>query len=387
MSPAADRIVIARGENDLLFDESGRAYIDLFSANGTAWLGHSHAGIAAAVQAQLGQIWNTGALANRVRDEATRAVEAWFPKSHHLAGFFSTGMEAAEFSLRMARIATGRPKVVAFEHAMHGKSLATAALAWENDWNLHTHDLVRLPFVDAKDEDVILDAARSTLAERDVAALLVEPILGSYGGYHATPDFYGSLQSLCNESGALLIFDEILTGFGRTGAPFCFADFGVAPDVILIGKALGNGFPVSGVIVDRRLEIEPRMLPGSTFAGNPLASAAVLATLRELESINWAERVVAIAETIERRLGPLRELGLSLRGRGAMHVLELDPAMDVSRFLQDVYAAGVAVGNAGRFVRLLPAVTISPERLDAACAVIASAVERQLSRPVVAERD
>jgi acetylornithine/succinyldiaminopimelate/putrescine aminotransferase len=372
-------LIIARGENDLLFDEAGRSYIDLFSANGSAWLGHAHPRVAAAIARQLGAIWNTGALATPVRKAAQMAVERLFPDSHALAGFYSTGMEAAEFALRMARIATGRPRLMAFEHAMHGKSLAAAALGWDNAWNLRTNELVRLPFVDAIAESEWLRRIETELRSRDVAAVLVEPMLGSHGGYAASDDGYRALAELCKTYGTLLVFDEILTGFWRTGVPFWHAGLGFTPDVVLIGKALGGGFPVAGVVAQRKLAIEPRTLPGSTFAGNPLATAAVVATLEEMAALDLAALTRQIGVTIENTLTPLSEHGCTLRGRGAMWVWELPPRVDVARFLTDVYAQGVAVGNAGRFVRLLPAATISPERLRTACAVLADAVRRQLS--------
>lgn len=379
MAEPAARLRVAHGENDLFFDEAGRAYTDLFSANGTAWLGHANPAIAEAVARQLGLVWNTGAIPTPVRDAAQVAVEAYAPPTHRLASFFSTGMEAVEFALRLARIATSRPRLVAFEHSMHGKSLATAALGWNNAWNLRSDELVRLPFVDQSPEAEILFRLEELLSAENVAAALVEPLLGSYGGHTATPAFCQQLAALCQANGTLLIFDEILTGLGRTGCKFLFEELGVLPDVFLVGKSLGGGFPASGVLVNRRIAIEPRMLPGSTFAGNPLASAAVLATMAEISRLDIPARVAAIGGVIERTLSPLRQLGMSLRGRGALWVLELSDRIDVERFLGDVYQQGVAVGNAGRFVRLLPAATIRLERLEAACLILVATIERQLA--------
>ncbi|MDZ4779227.1 MAG: aminotransferase class III-fold pyridoxal phosphate-dependent enzyme [Planctomycetia bacterium] len=379
MTDNADRFLIARGENDRLFDEAGRAYIDLFSAHGAAWLGHANPVVGDAIAKQLRQIWNTGAISTPIREQAQAAVESLFPPSHRLAGFYSTGMEAAEFVSRMARVATGRKKIVGFEHSMHGKSLATAALGWGNDWNLDAPELMRLPFVDQADEMDIVASFDDVLRERNVAAVLVEPLLGSHGGYEARAAFYRTLAKMCREYGTLLVFDEILTGFGRTGANFYFQSVDILPDVVLIGKALGAGFPVSGVVVNRSIAIEPGMLPGSTFAGNALACAAVAATLNELNAINVVARVIAIAEIIERELAPLRELGVGLRGRGALWVLELPDHVEMKRLLAQVYRRGVAIGSNGRFVRLLPAVTIELEHLGQACRVLVETIHEQLA--------
>ncbi len=380
MSDGFDRLLIARGENDRLFDDAGRAYIDLFSAHGTAWLGQANPAVADAISAQLRLVWNTGAIPTRIREQAQAAVESLFPPSHRLAGFYSTGMEAAEFALRMARIVTGRPRIVGFEHAMHGKSLATAALGWDNHWNLNSEDLVRLPFVDQLGEDDVLSALIAQLRSLDVAAVCVEPLLGSHGGYRASANFYRALRQVCAKYGTLLIFDEILTGFWRTGSPFYFSDLGFTPDVVLIGKALGAGFPVSGAVVDRRLEVSPGMLPSSTFAGNPLAAAAVVAALAEMARHDLPARVSAIGDVIERHLSTLRQFGMALRGCGALWVLELTRDIDVERLLADVYRGGVAIGSAGRFVRLLPAATISLENLEQACGVLFEAAMRQVEQ-------
>ena len=379
MTDAGPSPIIVRGENDRLFDSEGRSYIDLFSAHGTAWLGHANPAVGEAITRQLREVWNTGAISTPIREQAREAVEAFFPDAHRLAGFYSTGMEAAEFALRMARIHTGRRRLIGFEHAMHGKSLATAALGWDNDWNLGSTDLVRLRFVDAMHEYRLTPRLERELSLRDVAAVIVEPIQASHGGYEATRDFYQSLHKLCVETGTLLVFDEILTGLWRTGEPFYFRGQGLRPDVVLIGKGLGGGFPVSAVAVDQNIAIEPRMLPTSTFAGNSLAAAAVAAALGEMRRLELPARVAAIAMCVRESLDPLAQHGVALRGRGALWVLEMPAGVDMPRLLKDVYEHGVAIGGAGRFIRLLPAATIVPENLRQACEVLSNAILRQLA--------
>ncbi|HEY2155728.1 MAG TPA: aminotransferase class III-fold pyridoxal phosphate-dependent enzyme, partial [Isosphaeraceae bacterium] len=123
---------IARAEGDLLFDEEGRSYIDLFSAHGTTWLGHADRDVADAIARQLGRVWVTGGIETDVAAQARALVEGFFPPTHRLAALYSTGMEAAEFALRVARAATGRNGTVGFARSMHGKSLATAYLGWDD---------------------------------------------------------------------------------------------------------------------------------------------------------------------------------------------------------------------------------------------------------------
>jgi acetylornithine/succinyldiaminopimelate/putrescine aminotransferase len=378
MAHSVARLSIAAADNDRLFDEQGRSYIDLFSAHGTTWLGHANPNIAAELTAQIQKLWIAGGLATSVSEEAQRAVEGFFPPSHYLAEFYSTGMEAAEFALRVARAVTGRNGVVGFERSMHGKSLATAHLGWDNDDGLDLPGIVRLPFVRTCSEEGILSRLADVLSTQAVSAVFVEPLQASGGGHMASQQFYNELARLCSRHGALTIFDELLTGFYRTGPAFFFSDLDFVPDVVLIGKSLGNGFPVSGVVVDRRFPVSPTMLPGSTYSGNPLAAAAVRATLRQLRSLDLPGRVNSVEKVILETLGPLRDRGIALRGRGALWILELPEEIDVEATVIAIYERGVAVGFTGRILRLIPAATIDLSRLRHACSIIAEELERNV---------
>ena len=367
---------IVRAVNDLLLAEDGRQYIDLFTAHGTAWLGHANPAIAADIAAQLDRVWLTGGLETPASRTAAGAIEAWFPASHGLAALYSTGMEAAEFAIRVARIATGRTGMLGFERSMHGKSLATAYLGWDNRDGVQLPGFRRLPFPGRASEADVLAQLAATLAGARVGGVFVEPLQGSGGGHLASPGFYREVARLAREHGALLVFDELLTGFHRTGPAFLFEEFGLAPDVVLIGKALGNGFPVSAVIVDRSVALRREMLQGSTFSGNALACAAISATLRQMRALDLPAKVAAIEATVLRHLAPLRDRGIALRGRGALWVLEL-PADDMTeRAAVGIYSAGVSIGFAGRLLRVLPAATIDPANLEHASAAVAQEVAK-----------
>ena len=361
---------IDRARNDLLFDAEGRRYIDLFSAHGATWLGHSRPAIAERVAAQLERVWLTGSLETEVFLEARQRVEGFFPASHRLAGLYSTGMEAAELALRIARVSTGRIGVVGFERSLHGKSLATAYLGWDNRDGIELPFLHRLPFVSAAKEDEILGRLEAALAGEPVSAVFVEPLQGSGGGWSASPEFYRAVRQLCSAHGSLLVFDEILTGFHRTGFPFFYESLGVVPDVVLVGKALGNGFPVSGVLVDERYPLLREMLPGSTYAGNPLAAAAVSATLEEMGRLDLPAAVARMERTITAHLEQLAGTGIAVRGRGALWVAELPAGMDLEAAVPRIWERGVSVGYTGQQLRILPPATIEPAHLETACAVV-----------------
>jgi 4-aminobutyrate aminotransferase-like enzyme len=367
---------VVRAKNATLVDAEGRQYVDLFSACGTAWLGHAHEGVGRRIAEQLERTWITGALETPELEQARTAVEAWFPGSHGLAVLYSTGMEAAEFAMRVARVATGRNGMAGFERAMHGKSMATAHLGWDNGDGLELPGFHRFPFVPDASEPEILEQVDRALAARATAAVFVEPLHASGGGHRASDDFYRALRERCRDHGTLLVFDEVLTGFRRTGPAFMFSGLGFVPDLVLVGKAMGNGFPVSAVVADRAIGISPRMLPGSTFSGNPLAAVAVAATLEEMGRIDLEGRVAQIDTIVRRVLGSLDATPAVVRGAGALWVVELPVHADLAAAVQRIYDRGVAVGSAGRSVRILPAATIEPERLERGCAVLADELAR-----------
>ena len=363
------RFCVTRGANDLLFTEDGKQYIDLLSGSGTVFLGHANPAIASTIKAQLDALWNTGAVPTRLGIEVRAAIEDFFPPSHGVAVLYSTGMEAVEFALRVARQVTGRKGVVGFNGCMHGKSMATARLGWPNKL-VTLPDFHSLPYLPEHREEVILEHVQEVLATDSISAVFLEPLLGSRGGYIPSRRFVEQVSSLCAEHGSLLVMDEIFTGFHRTGPAFLHQELGVVPDIVLIGKAMGNGFPVSGVVMDRRFPIDGSMLPGSTFAGNPLAASAVLATLREMRAINVAEKVRVIERTILSSLNDLERMGVALRGKGALWVLELPTSMSVPDVMGRILRDGVLVSPTANFIRLLPTATISLARLEEACGII-----------------
>jgi 4-aminobutyrate aminotransferase/(S)-3-amino-2-methylpropionate transaminase len=372
--------LIVRAQNDLLWTDSGEQLVDLFSAYGTNWLGHCHPVVTAAVSAQLAGPWSLGGLRHTAADRAHAALERFCPAYLQPAGLYSTGMEVAEFAMRVARVLTGQNGVIGFARSMHGKSAATSNLSWDNGDAFVLPHLYRAPFVDTHTEVEILDGVERELASGRIGAVFVEVLQGSNGGREASPAFYAMLAALAHRHGALLVCDEILTGFYRTGARFRYETHGLKPDLVLFGKACGNGFPVSGMLARTGIAITPAMLQGSTFSGNPLASAAVASTLEVLSSLDPVAMVAAIAACVEARLGWLRSHPAALlRGCGAVWFIELpNPAM-AAGIVRESYRRGVCIGYYGRFLRLLPAMTIAPANLERACGVLAELLHAQLA--------
>ena len=369
---------IAKAKNDILINEDGSQLIDMFGANGTVLLGHVNAAVTKHLHSQLDELWATGTIDSPIRGQARSLVDSFFPSSHGLVGFYSTGMEAAEFAIRLARVSTGRRGLIGFAKSMHGKSMATAFLAWDNPTIAELPGFHRLPYPSEEREYEAFPKLEELLKTKEIAAVFLEPIQGSGGGYSVSPEFAKELFGLCRETGTLLVVDEILTGFYRTGSVFAHQYLEIQPDIVLIGKIMGNGFPVSGVIADKNLKTEPKMLPGSTYAGNALAAAAVIGTLSALRDLDIARLSKTIEDKIRASIGSIRSDHYILRGRGLLWIFEFKDSAKAEFFAAQAYARGVFVGHAGPLARLMPALTITQENLDRAIDIIVNLLTKEL---------
>jgi len=370
-------VQIASADNDVYINEDGSVVTDMFGANGSVLLGHGEASSRQALIEQCSRVWNTGSVPTAVRRQAETALEGFFSNAYHCLGLYSTGMEAAEFAIRVARTHTRRSGLAGFEGAMHGKSLATAYLGWDNRDDVALPGAIRLPGIASNSESSILAALSSTLSAENISAVFIEPLQATSGGHSASREFYLEAARLCRDWGALLVFDEILTGCHRTGPRFMFEALGIKPDLVLVGKALGNGFPISAVMAQPAIRCDRRMLPGSTFAGNPLAASIAVAVIARLRAQTPDAQVQFIETTVTRALSD--SPNATLRGRGALWILELASEEAARTTAQTVYRGGALVGQAGPYLRLLPPLTITRPHLEDACQLIAGALTK-LSR-------
>lgn len=369
---APDRLRIESGHDEFLVASDGRKYVDLVSGYGAALLGHCSPSVVDRVRRQLGLTWTTARLDVPVLEEAVGIVNSLIGRPYRLVQFCSSGNEAVEFAIRIAAIATGRKAFVGFSHSMHGKSVAASAMCWGNQF-ADIKNLQTLPFVDSCAESDILAKLENMLASIPVAAVFIEPIQGSSGAHEGSPEFYHGIARLCSEYGSKCVVDEVLTGFYRAGAVSYSLNIGLSPDVLIFGKAMGNGFPVAAVVCREEIDITAEMLPGSTFSDNPLAAAAVAATLAEMARIDVGARVDIVHEAIESRLGALGSDKIKLRGRGALWVLELPNSRAAQRVKEAALAKNILVSAYGPFVRLFPPATISHENLSRSLDVIGTA--------------
>ncbi|HEX5500686.1 MAG TPA: aminotransferase class III-fold pyridoxal phosphate-dependent enzyme, partial [Thermomicrobiales bacterium] len=288
-------IALVRGDGAYLFDSDGRRYLDAMSNYGVAILGHADPGYADALADQLRTL-ATGhqSFYSDVRaallDELATIAPAGLPRSF----LSNSGAEAIEAALKFARVATGRSKLVAARRAYHGRTLGALAATADPKY--------RAPFAPfaletthvALDDVAALDAA----IDDDVAAVILEPIQGEAGIYPASADYLQAARRLTADRGALLIVDEIQTGF-RTGAPFAIAAFDVAPDLLCTAKGLANGFPIGLTMMTETVSAAiPGGAHGTTFGGNPLACRAALYTLQALRDRDLYARSASLGTEI-----------------------------------------------------------------------------------------
>ena len=373
--PATSNDDILYGAGSVLHTGDGRELIDLLSGFGSVFLGHSHTEIVAAVKRQAGQVWSCGRLPNAARRQADQLLASVLPDGMALAGTYSTGMETVEFALRVAASHTKRQNFLGFARSMHGKSAMTASLCWSNAPISLSHAQV-VPFTDGASEGAILDRVETLLRQETFAALLVEPVQGSNGCAGASPAFYAELIGLCRRYGTLCLFDEYLTGLYRTGPRFFCEGVQVQPDMLVFGKSMANGFPCGALALRRDIEVLGAALPGSTFAGNPLAAAATAATLAAMQALPMTAMVERLGSIIEESLAPCVDIGMRLRGAGALWSLEPASAalstVPLSALAERISAAGVIISPAAGAIRLLPCATMAPDLLADACHRIAT---------------
>jgi predicted acetylornithine/succinylornithine family transaminase len=347
---ARQDVTFVRGEGSWLVSDTGQRYLDFVAGVAVCALGHCHPAPLTAAQAQLERLWHTSnlywtepmvALAQRLSDRFGGAQ----------AFFCNSGAEAVEAAIKYARKANGRPGIVALDGSFHGRTLGALSATGQPAKRTAFEPLVPgASFARLNDVESLVGAARA-----DTGAIVIEPVQGEGGVNPATPEFLQAARTLADELGALLVFDEVQTGVGRTGTFFCFEHLGVRPDCVTLAKGLANGLPIGCLLVSD--EAAGAFEPGdhaSTFGGNPVACAAACAVVDEITD-GLLEQVRS-KETLVRSAFP------DARGAGLLLAVEVDrPASEV---VAAAFERQLLVCTAGeRVVRLTPPLTISDDEL------------------------
>ena len=357
-------ITFERGEGCWLVDAEGRRYLDFLAGIAVVGLGHRHPEVTAAAHAQLDRLWHVSNLYwTRPMLELAERLSARFGGAQ--AFFCNSGAEAIEAGLKYARKASGKPGIIALENSFHGRTFGALSVTGQPaKWNGFGPLVPDVRFARLNDAESLA----ATAADGNVGCVLLEPIQGEGGINPATERFLESAAELARGSGALLVFDEVQCGLGRTGTFFAHEQLGIKPDVVALAKGLANGLPIGVLLVAD--EAAGAFSPGdhaSTFGGNPVACAAACAVLDALDD----ELLASVREMGARLSSGLAALPAvtEVRGRGLLLGCELDrPAGPAVAACLD---AGLVVGSAGeRVLRLTPPLVVGPAEVDQALAIL-----------------
>jgi LysW-gamma-L-lysine/LysW-L-ornithine aminotransferase len=357
-------LTLVRGAGCTVWDDMGNAYLDATSGQGVALLGHSHPAVTAAVVEQAATLVTCPEIFyNDRRAELYALLTEILPNDLNRFFLCNSGAEAIEGSIKAARLLTGRSGIVAARRGFHGRTLGALGLTWNRDYR-EPFDGWTTPVTHISPNE--LEGLENVITAK-TAAVVVEAVQGEGGVHIADGEWLRTLRRRCDETGALLVLDEIQTGLGRTGRWFAFQHAGITPDVVALGKGLAGGLSMGAVIWRGSLGKLPSGSHGSTFGGNPLACAAAIASLTTLRDLGLTSRS---AESGAWQLNDLRlrmEAGFmpsvrEIRGIGLMIGLELRGR--VTPVLQRLQGLGVLALPAGKTVlRLLPPLTITQEEL------------------------
>ncbi len=353
-------ITVVRGEGACVWDDEGRRYIDCVGGIGVASVGHANPAVAEALAEQARVLVSCpGIFYNDVRARLLAELVSIAPPGLTRAFLCNSGAEAVEAAVKLARLATGRAGVVSAMRGFHGRTLGALSATHKKDYRTPFEPLVPgfsfVPF------DRV-EKLRAAVGE-DTAAVILEPVQGEGGVRPASPDYLRAARRICDEAGAVLVFDEIQTGFCRTGRIFACDRYGVAPDILCLAKAIAGGVPMGAVLAHERLQPPPGR-HGTTFGGNPLASAAALAAIRFMREERLAERAEALGARFSERFARHRSARVrTVRQVGLMIGVELRERC--RPYLEALADRGILALPAGTTViRLLPPLVITEAQID-----------------------
>ena len=401
-----------RAAGGIVRDVDGNSLIDFAGGIAVLTVGSSAPRVVEAVSTQVARFTHTCFQVTPYESyvELAERLNRLTPGDHEKRSFFvNSGAEAVENAVKIARAHTGRSAVVAFDHAFHGRtllgmSLTAKAKPYKLGFGPFAPEVYRVPYsypyrcaagappseCGHACADIALTTMRKQIGPERIAAVVVEPVQGEGGVIVPGAGFLERIATFCEKHGIMLVADEIQAGFARTGRWFSSEHSGIVPDIVTTAKGLGGGLPIGGVTARASVvsSVDPGGL-GTTFGGNPIACAAALAAIDEVEAGGLLDRAVRIGELLAERLAPLSELPAvgDVRVIGAMAAVELvrdrdrkepDPA-GVTEVLAECHREGLVLLRAGTFdnvVRILPPLVIGDELLDEGCEILSAALAR-----------
>ena len=370
---------VERAEGPFIYLKDGRRIVDLISGIAVSSIGHRHPRVIGAIQEQLDKhlhVMVYGEFIQEPQVRFARRLTEQLPESLQVLYYTMTGTEANEGALKLAKKHTGRSKMVTFERSYHGDTHGSLSVTGRAIYREPFEPLLPgiefLPF----NNDSVLHAI-----DTDTACVIVEPIQGEGGIRVPNASWLTAVRDQCNKTGSLLIFDEIQTGFGRTGSLFAFQHFGVLPDILTLAKAMGGGMPLGAFVSSAEIfdsfRRDPPLSHVTTFGGHPLSCAAADAALRVLLEDGLPARAKEVERRIRDRLK--HENIVEIRGLGAMLGMELPSAETTQKIVQRCLDAGVLLGwtlHSSNLVRIAPPLNIPMDVLDGALETILTALDQ-----------
>ena len=378
LSDASRKPEFIKGDGMFLFDTSGKRYMDLISGIAVNNLGHQHPMVIDAIASQAKEHLHMmvyGEYDQKIQMDFAEKLTTFLPPQLNTVYPVNSGSEAIEGAMKLARRHTGRQEIISFTGAYHGSTMGALSLMGTDTFKGPFEPLIpQIKWMDFNHSDQIERITNKT------ACVIIEPVQGEAGYIPANPLYLKQLRERCNEVGALLVFDEVQTGMGRTGSLFAFEHFDVAPDVLVLAKALGGGMPLGAFITERSImdgfKTNPHLGHITTFGGHPLSCAAAIANLEALTSGDLIQKAAQKEELFRKHLQ--HEHIVEIRGMGLMLAVDLGEPDFEQNVIDTCLDKGLLTDwflFSEHSLRIAPPLIISNDEIKVACDIILSAID------------
>ncbi|MFZ1806556.1 MAG: aspartate aminotransferase family protein [Cyclobacteriaceae bacterium] len=372
-------IPIERAEGIYLYEPGGKRYIDLVSGIGVTNIGHRHPKVVQAIKDQVDKhlhVMVYGEYIQSTPNLLAQKLTSLLPKSLNCCYFVNSGTEANEGALKLAKRATGRTRIISCRKSYHGSTHGSLSVSGNETKKMAFRPLLPdVHFIEFGNPDHLSAINNKT------ACVIMETIQGDAGVRIPTKTYMKALRKQCDDTGTLLILDEIQCGMGRTGSLFAFEQFDIVPDILTIGKAFGGGLPIGAFIADQKLmktlTHDPMLGHITTFGGNPVCCASALATLEVLQEEKLVEQVEAKGKLFEKYLShpSIREI----RRVGLFFAIDFDSEEMVKRIVKNALEMGAVCFwflSCPKSFRIAPPLTITETEIKLSCEILLAAIEQ-----------
>ena len=343
-----------------VFDKKGNKYLDLYGGHAVISIGHGHKNYLKSITNQLYKIgFYSNYIVNDLQEKLSKKLLKQSNCKDYDLFMCNSGAEANENALQIASFHSKKSKIIAFKNSFHGRSNAALSITDNSDIKSQMNSQLNVKFLNFGDKESLIEEA----SKKDVSSIIFESIQGVGGLDEPNTEFVQLIRKICDENDICLIADEVQSGFGRTGDFFGFQKHKIKPDIIPMAKGMGNGFPVGGVLINRKIKAKKGML-GSTFGGNHLACSAVLSVLDTIKEENLIQNSKEMGVYFKEKFSKINSIK-TIKGRGLMLGLEFDFEVQNLRkkliFEHNIFTGGSANK---KLLRILPPLNINSTQID-----------------------